>query len=222
MCVEDGFNNINIHKNASGKSRYVLKPGITVLSGCNGYGKTTTTEAMMYWLNNNGFKYFSFDGADVCENDYRGKCLLSNNFHALASFMSSSEGEQQLSIFTDFCKKTLALIDDSYDRSKPFILFIDAIDSGLSIDTVAMVRNYLFRVMHDIMKLNIDVYIIITSNTYEMCRSDNIDKADKDLFRCMDTYTFKDKRFKSYNAYAKFIMYTAEIVNARYSKEENN
>ncbi len=221
MTIKDGYNDFRIHKNKVKGSVYALNPGITILTGCNGYGKTTTINEMKQWCDHNEYEYYYFGGNADGGSKFKAQCTLNGDFRSLANFISSSEGEQLLAVFTKFCQKTLSKSVKCAENQKPFILFIDAIDSGLSVDSISMVRSFLIRFMHDaINKYDAEVYIVSASNSFEMCRSDNLSEKDRHSFRCMDPYAFKDVSFKSYNRYVNFIKKTAKILEARYDSNE--
>ena len=52
--IKDNLNDIRIHYgNIKNYKTYKLLPGITVLTGCNGYGKSTTVDEIKHDLNTN-------------------------------------------------------------------------------------------------------------------------------------------------------------------------
>ena len=92
------------------------------------------------------------------------------------------------------------------DAHELWFLF-DAVDSGLSIDNVLDIKEYLFKTVleHNAGK---DVYIIISANAYEMCRGE----------KCFDTYLCKYININSYDEYRNFILKSRERKDKR---EEN-
>ena len=87
-------------------------------------------------------------------------------------------------------------------------ILLDAVDSGLSVDTVVDIKEQLFKTILE-HKGDKEVYIVITANAYEMARGE----------QCFDVYGGKYVKLKTYEAYRKFILKTRDIKNQRYAKE---
>ena len=79
---------------------------------------------------------------------------------------------------------------------------IDAADSGMSIDNVCEIKEYLFKTILDDEK-EADVYIVISANEYELARGE----------ACFDTYNGKYIEFADYEAFRAFILDSRKIKN---------
>lgn len=99
------------------------------------------------------------------------------------------------------------------DQNEPEIpnkrwLLFDAIDSGLSIDNVIDIKEYLFKtILEDAVK----TYIIVSSNAFEFANNES----------CLDTHTGKYIHFENYDKYKDFILKSKEIKNKRYEKSKD-
>ena len=89
-------------------------------------------------------------------------------------------------------------------------ILLDAMDSGYSIDDVIEMKEFFDLVLEDGKKSGVEVYIVISSNGYELaCQSD-----------CFDVTAGKYIRFESYEEYKKFILKTREKKDKRYEKKK--
>ena len=89
-------------------------------------------------------------------------------------------------------------------------ILLDAIDSGLSVDNIVDIKEYLFKTILEDAGDQVVVRIIISANEYEICRNE----------QCMDVHTGKYRTFKGYESYRKFILKSREIKDKRYGKAE--
>ena len=91
--------------------------------------------------------------------------------------------------------------------AKELWFLLDAIDSGLSIDNVVDLKEYLFKTVIEHNK-DKDVYLVVSANAFEMCRGE----------KCFDTYLCKYVDINSYEEYRDFILKSRERKDKR---EEN-
>ena len=89
-------------------------------------------------------------------------------------------------------------------------IFLDAIDSGLSVDNIVDVKEYLF---NTILKCNYgnEIYIIVSANEYEMARGE----------QCFDVYNGKYITFNNYEEYRQFVIESKEWKNGRSNEKRN-
>ena len=88
-------------------------------------------------------------------------------------------------------------------------ILLDAIDSGLSVDNIVDIKEYLFKtILED--AGDTTVRILVSANEYEICRNE----------QCMDVHTGKYRTFKGYESYRKFILKSREIKNKRYENSD--
>lgn len=188
------------------KSDIEINPGVTILTGCNGYGKTTLLQMMKEALHSSKIPvmYYSneVDGGAVAVSSN----LFINDITTAATLMQSSEGEQIYINFGTIASKIGKFIREHKEDKELWILF-DAIDSGLSIDNMIEVKELLFETILNDTKGK-DVFIICSANSYEMCRDS----------KCFDVYLGEYTEFKDYEDYRKYILKCRKQKDKRYKK----
>ena len=187
-----------------------LKPGVTNLIGCNGYGKSTLLHTIKRWAEQNNIPVFHWNDR-IDGQQYLQKNALreggKKNTEIVMSLMLSSEGESIEIAFDYMADRIFKVLNEALlAQQKDVILLFDAIDSGSSINTIRSFKN-IFNILIDRTKeKNTNLYIITTSNTYEMTIETN------NLDTCKLTYI---PGFSSYEAFSDFIMKTFEIKQSR-------
>lgn len=190
------------------KSKIILNSGVTILVGCNGIGKSTLIRRIKSALSKENIPVFMYD--NLAEGDVyaRTKSAFYGQWELFSEQFSASEGE---AIFLNLCAVTReigAFVRNNKNTDELWILF-DAIDSGLSIDQIREVKEYLIHFIHnDIQNNGIEPYIIVSSNEYEMCIDEN----------CFDIAEGEYCRFKTYDAYSKCVMKSRDLKNLMRNK----
>ena len=171
------------------KKTISLESGITVLVGCNGSGKTE----FLFRVKRN-----LYEAGDI-------PCLLldcKNNasFKHSASIILNSTGEALFIRISEHISRIRNFISKSEDEStnERWILF-DNIDNGFSIDNISQFKDLLNEMLKDAKKQGIELFIVVTSNTYEM----TIDQ------KCFDVVKGSYVNFDNYDDYKKFIIASA-------------
>ena len=189
------------------KTRVRLQPGVTVLVGCNGYGKTTFLKSIKDSLRDDKIKYINFDNLIDGGSNAVSHALFYGDFSFGATAFCSSEGEQIKMNIGVLASKIRMYIDNNPEQNEYFIL-LDAVDSGFSIDNIQEVKRDLFNVIiEDCTNRNKDVYIVVSANEYEMCYGE----------KCFDVYNGTYRQFRTYESYRKFILKSREIKDKRYN-----
>lgn len=201
---------IKIHKNPLdlnydlfSKSTIQLKEGVTVLVGCNGYGKSTMLKCIKNYLNNENIDYIFYDNLFDGGLNAKSEAGFYGKMDLLASMACSSEGENIVINMGTQAARIGSWVRKHPEYDEYFILF-DAIDSGLSIDNIVDVKEYLFKTILDDNK-DKKVYIIVSANSYEMCADEN----------CFDVNECKYIKFKNYDQYREYILKTKKIKEDR-------
>ena len=214
------------------KKEFEFKPGVTVLVGCNGCGKTTLLHQIKDYLKSKKVPVVSFDNLHDGGSNARSAAAAMNDFTFLATASFSSEGEnivmnvgrlaQTLRPFIQtgesqdrgdrLCKAFARAVWG--DQEEPEVpnerwILLDAIDSGLSVDNIVDIKEYLFKTILEDAE-NTTVRILVSANEYEICRNE----------QCMDVHTGNYRTFSGYESYRKFILKSREIKNKRYDKPE--
>lgn len=215
------------------KKSVTFKPGLTVLVGCNGIGKSTLLRNIKSELKENKIPVLKFDNlTDAGNFKYKG---FDVNFEYLASSLCSSEGEgivsnmirlaEHIGLFVktgeydlggmNRLSKALKTIveedntEEEITESNERWILLDAVDSGLSVDNIVELKEYLFKPIleHSFGK---EIYIIVSANEYEMTREE----------QCFDVFNCKYIKFKSYDDYRNMILKSRENKESRYKKDE--
>lgn len=215
------------------KKEVEFQPGLTVLVGCNGAGKSTMLHNIREKLKSENIPVFFFDN----EKDGGSKSATESIWHGdiefAATAMSSSEGENismnlgkcaskwkkfllegdNSSLHDRLAKALFAKNDEENDEKEAKIanerwILLDAMDSGYSIDNVIEMKDLFNLVIDDAKRMNIDLYIVISSNEYEL-----VHESD-----CMDVTEGKYMTFPSYEEYKKFILHTRKKKDKQYKQ----
>ena len=216
------------------KSTITLRPGVTVLVGCNGTGKTTLMKSIKSQLKKENVPCIYFDNLhDGGRNAISGAAFF-EDFGFVATAMCSSEGENIVMNLGTVASRIGEFIRTGQDNGKDAKLdrvfarllsheeeeekeipderwiLLDAVDSGLSIDNVLDVKEYLFKTILEDYQEG-EVYIIVSANAYEMARGE----------QCFDVYNGKYVKFSDYEEYREFVLNSRKRKDER-NQEENN
>ena len=189
----------------TGKLTRSIKPGITILTGCNGSGKTTILNEIEYkYANNNKYKLFTWNGL-VDKKYAKDTALESGEMSLLASLAFSSEGEE-IDINIGVLARTIGRFVAA-NEDKDLIILLDALDSGLSIDNIVEIKTFFKDMLiPDIEKMGHNCYVLIPANEYEMARGE----------RCVDARTGKELIFGDYEEYRNYILKSRKVKDKRY------
>jgi len=193
------------------KKKYAnLKPGVTVLVGCNGAGKTTLIRQITEFVRNNDeVLLLKYDNWEDGQRKTMQDNLLFGNSKELACQVQSSEGENIIINIGNLATKigsnmTRYKEDPKYKR---YIILLDAIDSGLSIDHMVYLKKFFNAVIKDSTE-DKPVYIILSTNSFEFAYE----------MPCYDIMEGKYITFKDYEEYREFILKTAKLKDIRYGR----
>ena len=208
------------------KKQIEIQQGLTVLVGCNGSGKTTLLHNIKSELKKEDIPVFYYDNEKDGGNNSISESIFYGNLSFTATALCSSEGENislnlskiasKLRKFVETgdngdrfnaLAKTLALKDDNEENnvSNERWILLDAMDSGYSIDNVIEMKDFFDLVIKDAKEFGIELYIMISSNEYELAHES----------KCFDVMEGKYIQFASYEDYKKFILSTREKKDKR-------
>lgn len=210
------------------RTQVEFQPGLTVLVGCNGSGKSTLLHNLKDELKKESIPTFFFDNEKDGGSTSIGAAMLRGDVSFGATAMCSSEGEnismnlgQCASKWRHFVKtgdngdqfgkikKSIAKIngeETEKEISNERWILLDAMDSGYSIDNVMEMKDLFSLVIEDAKKMGIEMYIVISSNEYEL-----VDGSD-----CMDVTEGKYCRFGNYADYKNFILHSRRKKDKRF------
>lgn len=204
-----------------------IEPGVTVLVGCNGAGKSTLIHNIKAELKEKNVPTFFYDNEKEGGSNSVSESFFYNDITFAATAMCSSEGENiQLNLgkiatklrkfietgendrLSDRLAKAFRDKEEEKIISNERWILLDAMDSGYSIDNVIDMKDFFKLVIDDAKAHEKEVYIVISSNEYELVHESN----------CFDVMEGKYISFASYNEYKKFILKTREKKDKRYNK----
>ncbi len=193
-----------------------IESGINVLVGCNGAGKSTLIHQIKDYCEHNKIFCIDYDNLTNGGGNAKDSAAFHGDFELLGTLMTSSEGECIYTNIGTFAGKFGSLLrkissrnfkeyEEGYQTDKVFIIF-DAVDSGLSIDLVIEIKDFLKRlVIPDCERSGISPYIIISTNAYEFANGEE----------CIDIQHMKRIKFKDYEQYKQFVIDSAIFKSNR-------
>lgn len=214
---DEGF---NLYK----KKTIEIKPGVTVLVGCNGIGKTTLLRQMRDKLKKDKIPLIMFDNLKDGGSNAVSEAGFLGNFGFMATAIQSSEGENIVMNMSNLAARLGQFVKDGNDpkeklhiavaRSLAAIngeeieepeipnerwILLDAVDSGLSVDNIVDLKEQLFQTILEYNYEN-EIYIVISANEYEMARGE----------KCFDVYNGKYVKLKDYEEYRNLVLQSKE------------
>lgn len=196
---------------------------ITVFAGPNGYGKTSLITILKESLEQSGAAPFAnnsrsrnmshllssktdepientatigFMSYDSHNDDYSqslSSSLFNENLLMASLQMQSSEGENKLILLAHLFDNA-QLIAKEHPNIHQLILFIDGIDSGMSIDKLNFIMDTLSVKIKQVEDLNpnLELCLVFTTNNYELVR--NLPTIDPITFQKLDYYDYEEFR----------------------------
>lgn len=197
---------------------------ISCLVGCNGTGKTTVLFFIEQQLKKrNAYeirgKYCDFREVFNKEK-YNDEMYLS--FNVKTEIMNSEEdtflkrltcnnistGESILYRFGDGLELLGDAIRNPKNKGKTLYVFMDDCDAGTSIDMINDIKSIFDLIIKDCKQNEITYYIILTANSYELCK-------DVD---CISVHNFEHKKFNSYEEFKSFVLESREIKKQEFKE----
>lgn len=198
--------------------------GLTVLIGCNGAGKTTLLRNVKDTCHRDNIPFVFYDNLSSGGGTAMEKALYDQDYNMLAGLCMSSEGESIKLNFGSMASKIRKFLQTGFYDSKENrlarifrhddkkeitdtrrVLLFDALDSGLSVDSVAEIRKVFDMILEDARKLNMEACIIASANEYELARN----------APCFDVAAGKYVPIPDYEAYRSFILKSRERKEKR-------
>lgn len=204
-----------------------LNTGFTVLVGCNGTGKTTLLRNISSECKKYHIPCLLYDNLHDGGQSSFAELMYDNDFQEATYLMSASEGEcikanlgRKSKIFGEFIEK--GIINDRQHRfakifadkeeiieSNDRAFLFDAVDSGLSVDSVVEIKSLFDEILDDFKDSGKNIYIIIAANEYELARNS----------ACFDVNEGEYIRFKDYEEYRSFIISSRQKKEKRIKKQ---
>lgn len=195
------------------KKKYAsFKPGVTVLVGCNGAGKSTLMWQIKESIKNtkdDSILLLDYNNITDGQRTTMSKNMMMGNMVELATQFQSSEGENIIINMNNLATK-IGYCMHKYKENpgyNKYVILLDAVDSGLSIDNMVYLKKFFNVVIKDSPE-DKPVYIILSTNSYEFARD----------MSCYDIMEGEYITFKDYEEYREFILKTAKLKDIRYGR----
>lgn len=199
------------------KQHATFEPGLTVLIGCNGCGKTTLIKQIKREVQDKlKLPCVYYDNVNKGGKSSMSEALFFNDMSFAASMFSASEGEG-IALNLQKVAAQIGYMFKSYSNSEEYWILLDAIDSGLSVDAVTDVKEYLFKTVFEEFT-DKNIYIIVSANEYEMARGE----------KCYDTVNCRYVNVKTYERYRNIVLKSRNFKDERdrkaaeYKQKEDN
>lgn len=192
------------------KSRVDFLPGLTILVGCNGSGKSTMLIQIKNQCDKRHIPVLYFNNFKEGGSNSLGREAFFGNMDFLCEGLISSEGEIINMNLGKFASKMGGFVAGHQD-SNQLVFLMDSIDSGLSVDNIIDLKKQLFKtVIEDCKSKGVEVYIIVAANEYELANGE----------QCLDVVNCKYVDIKTYEDFKNVVIESRKKKNKRYGWEE--
>lgn len=212
---------VNLYTNTS----IELEPGLTLLVGCNGSGKSTFIDTVnkkyrnILCNNESEFILLDSDSRDSYR-DGMQTAMMRNDMTQFSSMFVASEGERASRSLNPDIRKLGSISNEAIETGKSVIWTLDASDSGLDCYYIDDILELIELVLKDSNNRGFDIYIIVSINQYEwlywLSRHTNINYKYVDVRRLR--YLDWDEYCPTYELWRFFILDSHNEKEKRYNR----
>ncbi len=196
--------------------KYDINPGITMLIGPNGSGKTTALSQLRSLFSteddlvkkwntieiNDSIRnlYSSYLYDNVYEETFtKSTWGATDHIDRVAQTFENSEGQNMYDyLYYKINEIGQAVTKAIKNNKKGIFLLFDGLDSGLSLDVINTIRKSVleFIIETEKKRSNLEVYIVCSANSYEFCNN----------YDCIDVTNQEHITFTNYEDYSKYFI----------------
>lgn len=196
--------------------KYDINPGITMLIGPNGSGKTTALSQLRSLFSteddlvkkwntieiNDSIRnlYSSYLYDNVYEETFtKSTWGATDHIDRVAQTFENSEGQDMYDfLYYKIEEIGKAVTKAINDNKKGIFILLDGLDSGLSLDVINKIRKDVleFIIETEKKRSNLEVYIVCSANSYEFCNN----------YDCIDVTNQEHITFTNYEDYSKYFI----------------